>query len=221
MDAAIDTIYSDSYPLHCIYHISQNLIRNLKAPLDNKYNNFAKDFFLCRNDLSPAGFEKQWCKLIAIYSNAAKYLNSELYPSKERWAKAYTTKFFTAGISSTSCVESETHAQLSSASAECFPEIDCILKEYLTEKILSQQKHKITQSLYYYTIVENNKLHNDKSTEEGYDTQQIHLTSLLEDIPSDNIIKIYRIQRRHCIHINFVVLLTNYSHLYTCMLLVN
>ncbi|CAG8667033.1 11193_t:CDS:1, partial [Cetraspora pellucida] len=30
-----------------------------------------------------------------------------------------------------------TSAQLSGASAECFPQIDCVLKEYLTEEMLS------------------------------------------------------------------------------------
>ena len=35
----------------------------------------------------------------------------------------------------------------------------------------------------------------DKYVEEGYDTQQIHLTSLLEDFPSNDIIKTYKIQR--------------------------
>ncbi|RHZ49723.1 hypothetical protein Glove_515g1 [Diversispora epigaea] len=154
-------------------------MRNLKAPLGASYNDFVKDFYLCRNDLSPAGFDVQWNKLIITYPKAANYLNSELYSSKERWAKAYITKFFTAGISSTSRVESENaviknilqgrpslcglatildlrlrdeaqyvnynewyhanaSAQLSSASAECFSEVDRILKEYLTEEMLSR-----------------------------------------------------------------------------------
>ncbi|CAG8686295.1 4711_t:CDS:1, partial [Ambispora gerdemannii] len=107
MDAAIDIQYSRTYPLHCLYHISQNLIRNLKASLGNTYNDFLKDFHICRNILSPVEFDSQWHNLVTTYSKAANYLNSELYPSKERWAKAYTTKFFTAGISSTSRVESE------------------------------------------------------------------------------------------------------------------
>lgn len=107
MDAAVDSQYYDTYPLHCLYHISQNLTRNLKAPLSNTYNDFLKDFYVCRNALSPADFESQWYKLIAKYPKAVDYLNFELYPSKERWSKAYTTKFFTAGITSTSRVEGE------------------------------------------------------------------------------------------------------------------
>ncbi|RIB02097.1 hypothetical protein C2G38_2228797 [Gigaspora rosea] len=179
MDAAIDIVYCDAYPLHCIYHISQNLIRNLKALLGSAYNAFARDFFLFQNNLSPARFNTQWLKLIATYPNAANYLNSELYPSKERWAKAYTTKFFTAGISS-SHVESEnsaryvnhnewyhanSSAQLSGASAECFPNID---------------------------LMESNELPAYEPSKEEYDMQQIHLNSLLADLFSNEIIKIYR-----------------------------
>jgi len=62
---------------------------------------------MCQNILSPVDFDSQWNNLIVTYSKAANYLNSELYSSKERWAKAYTTKFFMAGISSTSQVEGE------------------------------------------------------------------------------------------------------------------
>ena len=262
MDAAIDSQYSDTYPLHCIYHISQNLLRNLKAPLGNTFIDFLRDFYMCRNILSPVDFDSQWHSLIETYPRAASYLNSELYPSKERWAKAYTTKFFTAGISSTSRVESEnsviknslqgcpnlcelaavldqrlcdeaqyinhsewhyanTSAQLTGASAECFPEVDHVLKEYLTEEMLSRQRHEIVQSLYYYATIENDHLVNNKPAEEGYDSQQIHLTSLLEDLSSSDAIKTYKIQRRHCIHNNFVIILADRSHFCTCMLLIN
>ncbi|RHZ65457.1 hypothetical protein Glove_315g4 [Diversispora epigaea] len=237
-------------------------MRNLKAPLGISYNDFAKDFYLCRNDLSPAEFDIQWSKLITTYPKAANYLNSELYSSKEKWAKAYITKFFTADISSTSCVESENsviknvlqgrpslcklviilnlrlkdeaqyvnhnewyyanaNVQLSGASAKCFPEINRILKKYLTEEMLSQQRHEIIQSLYYHTIIETGESLDDKHVEEGYDTQQIHLTSLLENLPPNDIIKTYKVQWRHCVHVNFVIILADQSHLCTCMLLVN
>jgi len=107
MDAAIDSQYNTTYLLHCLYHISQNLLRNLKAPLGSTFNDFLTDFYMCQNILSPVDFDSQWNNLIVTYPKAANYLNSELYSSKERWAKAYMTKFFTAGISSTSRVEGE------------------------------------------------------------------------------------------------------------------
>ena len=56
--------------------------------------------------------------------------------------------------------------------------------------MLSQQRHEVTQSLYYYAkIEESDQLLNKKLTEEEYDMQQIHLTSLLEDLTSNNITK--------------------------------
>ncbi|CAG8801710.1 879_t:CDS:2, partial [Gigaspora rosea] len=206
------------------------------ASLGSSFNDFIRDFYLCRNNLFPDGFDIQWQKLVTVYPKAANYLNSELYSSKEKWAKTYTNKFFMAGISSTSRVEGEnaiiknvlqdrpslcelaailnlrlsdevryinhnkwyhanTSTQLKGASAKCFPEIDRILKEHLTEEMLSQQRHEIIQSLYYYTIIENKKLSNNSYTEESYDTQQIHLISLLEDLPSNEIVKTYKIQR--------------------------
>ena len=262
MDAAIDSQYNTTYLLHCLYHISQNLLRNLKAPLGSTFNDFLTDFYMCQNILSPVDFDSQWNNLIVTYPKAANYLNSELYSSKERWAKAYMTKFFTAGISSTSRVEGEnsvikntlhglpslcelaivldhwlcneaqyinhtewhyanTSAQLNGASSECFPKIDRILKEYLTEEMLSRQRHEIIQSLYYYAKLESDYLIDDKPTREEYDAQQIHLASLLEDLSLNDIIKIYKVQRRYCIHQNFIIILADCSHFCTCILLIN
>ena len=109
---------------------------------------------------------------------------------------------------------------MTGASTECFPKIDHVLKEYLTEEMLSRQRHEVIQSLYYYAK-ESDCLVNDQPTEEGYDAQQIHLDSLLEDISSGDIIRIYQVQRRYCTHKNFVVLIADHSHFCTCMLLIN
>ncbi|RHZ49722.1 hypothetical protein Glove_515g2 [Diversispora epigaea] len=65
------------------------------------------------------------------------------------------------------------------------------------------------------------ELSDDKQTEEGYDTQQIHLFSLLEDLPPKDIIITYKVQWCNCVHVNFVIILTDRSHLCTCMLLIN
>ncbi|CAG8845582.1 34989_t:CDS:2, partial [Racocetra persica] len=114
-----------------------------------------------------------------------------------------------------------TSAQLSSASMDYFSKIDCILKKYFTIEMLLRQRHEIIQSLYYYVITENREMPNDKHAEESYDTQQIHLDSLLKDLLPNNIIKIYKIQRHHCVHINYVIILADRSYLCTYMLLVN
>src|SRR5439155_13249107 len=88
-------------------------------------------------------------------------------------------------------------------------------------EMLSRQRHEIIQSLYYYAKSESDYLIDDKLTREEYDAQQIHLASLLEDLSSNDIIKIYKVQRRHCIHQNFIIILADHSHFYTCMLLIN
>ncbi|CAG8544646.1 7254_t:CDS:2 [Dentiscutata heterogama] len=121
----------------------QNLIQKYK--IANQEENDASK--LLKHLLNKKAKELGW--------EVASYLNSELYSSKKKWAKAYTNKFFTAGISSTSHVNSENviiknvlqgHPSLcelaaildlQGASAKCFPEIDHILKKYLTEEMLS------------------------------------------------------------------------------------
>jgi len=45
MDAAVVQIYDTAYPIHCIFHISENLPKNLKAKLGNEYDGFVRDFF--------------------------------------------------------------------------------------------------------------------------------------------------------------------------------
>ncbi|CAG8659939.1 38574_t:CDS:2 [Gigaspora margarita] len=132
---------------------------------DNYLNDYAwqKNFVIIktRNDRDPPPNQH---KLIATYSKAAKYLNSELYSSKERWAKAYTTKFFTAGISSTSHVESE----------------NSVIKNVL-------QAHPSLCEL--AAILDHNELPSNEPEKEEYDTQQIHLNFLLADLTSNEINK--------------------------------
>ncbi|CAG8566346.1 5404_t:CDS:2 [Racocetra fulgida] len=169
------------------------------TPLDNTYNEFLKDFYACKNILSPAKFDLQWYKLIAKYLKAADYLNSELYSSKEKWAKAYTTKFFTAGITSTSRVKSENLViknilQGRPNLCELAAILDHVLEEYLTKEMLFRQRHEIAQSLYYYSKIKSNNLTDERFNEEGYDEQQIHLTSLLDDLSSNDVVKIYEVQ---------------------------
>jgi hypothetical protein len=44
MDAAIAQIYSQTKHLHCIWHIGQNIPKNLKSKLHGNYEEFAKKF---------------------------------------------------------------------------------------------------------------------------------------------------------------------------------
>lgn len=108
-DAAIKQVYETTYPIHCIFHISENLPKNLKSKLHNQYESFVHDFFLCRNNLCEEGFYKQWSRLIETYPNVKDYLMRALYPNRQAWARAFTSKVFTAGIQTTSRVEGLNH----------------------------------------------------------------------------------------------------------------
>ena len=57
-DAAIGQIYENTYSIYCIFHISENLSRNLKSKLYDQYESFIHDFFLCRNSLCEKYFYK-------------------------------------------------------------------------------------------------------------------------------------------------------------------
>jgi len=105
MDAAVVQIYDTAYPIHCIFHISENLPKNLKAKLGNEYDSFVRDFFLCRNSLCEELFHQRWAKLIEKYPNANHYLMRALFPSRKSWARAFTSSMFTAGMQTTSRVE--------------------------------------------------------------------------------------------------------------------
>ncbi|CAB4438300.1 unnamed protein product [Rhizophagus irregularis] len=78
MDAAILLKYPSTFPIHCIWHISQNLPLRLKSKLD----------------------------LLVKYPNTASYLERSLYPSKKSWACAFNNNIFTIDIQTTSRCES-------------------------------------------------------------------------------------------------------------------
>lgn len=104
-DAAINQAYETTYPVHCIFHISENLPKNTKSKLSSQYEDFIHDFYRCRNSLCEELFDKRWSELIVKYPSVKDYLMRTLYPSRQAWARAFTSKIFTAGIQTTSRVE--------------------------------------------------------------------------------------------------------------------
>ncbi|CAB5369719.1 unnamed protein product [Rhizophagus irregularis] len=87
MDAAIEQIYETAYPIHCIFHISENLPKNTKSKLSNQYDDLVRDFYHCRNSLCEELFYERWAKLIEKYSSVKDYLMRTLYPSRRAWAR--------------------------------------------------------------------------------------------------------------------------------------
>ncbi|CAG8806001.1 4466_t:CDS:2, partial [Gigaspora rosea] len=47
VDLAIKEVFKSTYPIHCAFHITQNLHKNLQKPLDAQYNQFLADFYKC------------------------------------------------------------------------------------------------------------------------------------------------------------------------------
>ena len=104
VDAACIRIYKNCYAMHCIYHINQNLHKNLFGPLSENYSQFLSEFYNARNSLSQKRFEHLFCELIKKYEQISNYLN-RLYKSKAYWAFCYTSTIFTAAIQTTLRVE--------------------------------------------------------------------------------------------------------------------
>ena len=105
VDAAVKEVFTNTYPIHCAFHITQNLHKNLRKPLGDQYENFLRDFYLCRNSLAQATFRDRFAKLIENYPQSQSYLEG-LYASKEFWAHSFTSFKFTGGMISSSRVES-------------------------------------------------------------------------------------------------------------------
>ncbi|EXX54899.1 hypothetical protein RirG_230330 [Rhizophagus irregularis DAOM 197198w] len=105
LDAAIPIVFPETYLAHCIFHIAQNLPKNLKAKLGEKWDDFIKQFYQCRNSLCEPLFKQRWNQLLIDYPMAKDHLLRTLDQNSRSWARAYLHKIFTAGIESTARVE--------------------------------------------------------------------------------------------------------------------
>jgi hypothetical protein len=95
-----------SFHIYCLSHLIENVDRNLGRTLGPEWKNFLRDFWSCYRAVSPENFETQWQALVQRYPAAAAYL-SELYQCRDRWAWAWISLRFTAGIRTNGRVEVE------------------------------------------------------------------------------------------------------------------
>ena len=79
VDAAIRQVYETTYPVHCIYHINENLLRNIKSKFSDQYDECICDFYQCHNSLCEELFYEKWTKLIEKYPSVKDYLMKALY----------------------------------------------------------------------------------------------------------------------------------------------
>ncbi|CAG8479332.1 5779_t:CDS:2 [Cetraspora pellucida] len=83
--------------------------------------------------------------------------------------------------------------------------------------MLSWQRHEITQSLYYYSEINSNELFDNKFNEEDYNAQKVHLTSLLKELSSNDIVKTYKIQQ-FCQHFWHVLAIDDAAFFYITLI---
>lgn len=102
---AIKAQFSDSQLASCIFHIKQNLKKNVRPKLQSDYSNFIVEFDKVRNSLSKQEFYAKWEALLCKYPAAQPYLHDNLYPLHYSWAKCYVNRIFNAGMQSTQRVE--------------------------------------------------------------------------------------------------------------------
>ncbi len=62
----------------CIFHIQENLRKNLTSKLGQDYKSFYKDFLHARNSLFEDDFYCHWTQLVEKYPLAQDYFNRTL-----------------------------------------------------------------------------------------------------------------------------------------------
>ena len=62
VNVAVTEQFPDAFHMHCIWHISQNLPKQLKGKLGSSFNDFMKDFYTARNSLREDQFNERYLK---------------------------------------------------------------------------------------------------------------------------------------------------------------
>ncbi|KAJ7696331.1 hypothetical protein B0H14DRAFT_2418532 [Mycena olivaceomarginata] len=87
--------------------MNTNVAHNLRVKLGAAWEPFQRHFWAVYRAVSPDEFDRLWKHLTATYPAAQQYLDGELYPCRQRWAWAWISSTFTAGVRTTGRVESE------------------------------------------------------------------------------------------------------------------
>ncbi|CAG8712136.1 12102_t:CDS:2, partial [Dentiscutata erythropus] len=153
MDAACKSVYKNSYHIHCIWHLAQNLPKRLKSKLGHvKFKEFINEFWKARNSLSVNIF-KQWFQALKDkYPNAHDYLFNFLYLTQQFWACFYVNRIFTAGMQSMQHVESLNtliNKEVSSSSKRLFSNIEELIQKHLSSQIIEELKNQMCESVLY------------------------------------------------------------------------
>ena len=60
VNGAVAIQFPDAFHMHCIWHIGQNLPKQLKGKLGSSFNDFIKDFYKARNSLTERQFYERY-----------------------------------------------------------------------------------------------------------------------------------------------------------------
>ena len=106
MIAAASVVFPKTHHMQCLFHIYQNLPKNLRSCLGSLYQEFLKDFKEVQRSYCESVFERRSQDLAERYAAGGKYITM-LLNRKHTWVKCFTSRHFTAGTQSTQRVESE------------------------------------------------------------------------------------------------------------------
>lgn len=98
--AAVATVFPKARHLWCLWHIHQNLRKNLGTKLGSEFMHFQNDFKYVQQQISPTVFKELYNRLLEVWPQAKPYLDENLSKNTRFWA-GYRFDVFTTGAIST------------------------------------------------------------------------------------------------------------------------
>ncbi|CAG8721889.1 13737_t:CDS:2 [Cetraspora pellucida] len=131
--------------LFCLYHLSQNLLKNLRCKLGMQYTDFIKDFYLTCNSLSKSVFEARFTNFLNNYLAASSYLQ------KLFLIEGLNNHIKTAINSSSTLLQSQDRINYNDnlVLQTVFPQVIQQINKYLTPNLATKQQKQIVQLTIY------------------------------------------------------------------------
>ena len=125
--AAVASVLPGARHLWCLWHLHQNLRKNLGSKLGVQFADFCADFKAVQRQVSEPVFWKQYNELKAKWPDTVPYLDDQLTRNAKFWA-GYSFDTFTTGAVSTQRGEGlnrhmKKHLSLSSPLVKVFDEV--------------------------------------------------------------------------------------------------
>ena len=102
-DPGVTASIAETFPaarhLWCLWHIHQNLRKNLGRILDSQYSQFAAQFKACQQHVSETIFKAKYEELKQCWPEAVPYLDQHLTPNVRFWAGYAHDRFSTGAVS--------------------------------------------------------------------------------------------------------------------------